>query len=122
MFRGWRLVAKLGSNLFCDCSCACEIFHVLQIRPLLHQELRKVRLFLANVAAQLKNKNIITDIKVDTNSKVGEFVYRKRWDTHHGGHTLQHKEKYGHTSQEGIPFQHKARQAIGHISGKLISS
>ncbi|GFZ00126.1 voltage dependent anion channel 1 [Actinidia rufa] len=38
---------------------------------------KKGELLLADVAAQLKNKNVTTDIKVDTNSK----------DTH-GGHTL----------------------------------
>ena len=47
----------------------------LYVQALTSSGTKKGELFLADVAAQLKNKNITTDIKVDTNSKVNHGFF-----------------------------------------------
>ena len=55
------------------------VFHVQAITS---TGTKKGELFLADVATQLKNKNITTDIKVDTNSNVshGILSLSHSWD------------------------------------------
>lgn len=52
----------------------CLNFFVFHVQAITSSGTKKGELFLADVSTQLKNKNITTDIKVDTNSNVSHKI------------------------------------------------
>lgn len=47
---------------------------VMHLQAITSSGVKKGELFLADVSTQLKNKNITTDVKVDTNSNVSLYL------------------------------------------------
>ena len=56
------------------CLAICDLDLYLLLQAITASGTRKSELFLADVNTQLKNKNITTDIKVDTDSNVSLYI------------------------------------------------
>lgn len=64
------IVSKVGDCIF---DFNCVVYMLIIIQAITSTGIKKGDAFLADVNSQLKNKNLTTDVKVDTNSNVSIY-------------------------------------------------